>query len=305
VGWTGPDCSQRTCPLGIAYDTISDKDGQDIADVRFDKGFEEDGTAQSSGSAGLTVRVPVYQQTESRSFVVRMLKSGNAVSYQWKYDTDTAFGAPVQVTADDTGSTWACGVDAPCELTKTGSSALSTGVYLIFAEIAPGGGNGYEWGNTYTFTYNYQEGRKYFSGNSDSAHQEVECSGRGLCDRATGRCGCFDGFNGEACQRTTCPNDCSGHGVCQDERRFYNDATNGVYGAYDARKQMGCVCDEGFRGPDCGQIECPSGDDVMGGNGGSQGADCSGRGLCDYSAGLCQCFKGYYGERCEYQTNFV
>ena len=52
-------------------------------------------------------------------------------------------------------------------------------------------------------------------------------------------------------------------------------------------------------------VECPSGDDVMGGNGGSEGMDCSGRGLCDYTQGVCGCFKGFTGERCESQTNLV
>lgn len=46
------------------------------------------------------------------------------------------------------------------------------------------------------------------------AHQPSECSSRGTCDRALGLCTCFVGFEGAACQRTSCPNDCSGHGVC-------------------------------------------------------------------------------------------
>lgn len=46
------------------------------------------------------------------------------------------------------------------------------------------------------------------------AHGYAECSNMGTCDRRTGKCKCFDGFVGDACQRSTCPKDCSGHGQC-------------------------------------------------------------------------------------------
>ena len=46
------------------------------------------------------------------------------------------------------------------------------------------------------------------------AHNLAECSNRGVCNRVSGVCDCFDGFIGPACQRNKCPNDCSGHGVC-------------------------------------------------------------------------------------------
>jgi hypothetical protein len=49
-------------------------------------------------------------------------------------------------------------------------------------------------------------------------------------------------------------------------------------------------------------VECPSGADVLKGYGNEAGRDCSGRGLCDYSSGICSCFHGYYGTKCEYQT---
>lgn len=37
---------------------------------------------------------------------------------------------------------------------------------------------------------------------------------RGLCNRETGECECFDGFSGAACERSGCPDSCSGHGRC-------------------------------------------------------------------------------------------
>jgi hypothetical protein len=36
---------------------------------------------------------------------------------------------------------------------------------------------------------------------STTAHALAECSNAGLCDRNTGRCRCFAGFEGDACQR--------------------------------------------------------------------------------------------------------
>jgi hypothetical protein len=43
----------------------------------------------------------------------------------------------------------------------------------------------------------------------------------------------------------------------------------------------------------------------MGADGGAEGMDCSGRGLCDYATGQCGCFRGFFGERCEQQTTLV
>lgn len=31
----------------------------------------------------------------------------------------------------------------------------------------------------------------------------MDCSGRGMCDYATGQCFCYDGFYGENCGKTT------------------------------------------------------------------------------------------------------
>lgn len=116
-------------------------------------------------------------------------------------------------------------------------------------------------------------------------HQaDRECSDMGLCDRATGECACFAGYEGSSCQRTKCPNACSGHGTCRSNKDFaldfseaifkqqkQNAATTNFYDyflaqyndAWDSDMNFGCLCDIGYRGADCSLIECPTYMDPM------------------------------------------
>ena len=167
-----------------------------------------------------------------------------------------------------------------------------------------------------------------FENYQNTAHRNAECSNAGVCDRKTGICECFPGYEGRACDRTACPNACSGHGTCQTQKQFYRDHAELIgeinnneveyTGAWDATKIYGCKCEAGFRGPDCSLKECPSRTDPQGGPGGlnaglddqpvargTEFRDCSGRGICDYSTGLCQCFHGAYGEACNLQSTLV
>jgi len=113
----------------------------------------------------------------------------------------------------------------------------------------------------------------------------VECSDQGLCDRATGLCECFPGYTGSACQRTQCPDGCSGHGTCRSNRDFaYDFAVSKSYqllqtdlstesfkenyiatydNAWDSNHLYGCLCDRGYRGANCALIECPSSADPL------------------------------------------
>ena len=43
---------------------------------------------------------------------------------------------------------------------------------------------------------------------ADTAHATAECSNAGICNRNTGQCECFAGFEGDACQRSTLPAQC-------------------------------------------------------------------------------------------------
>jgi len=115
-------------------------------------------------------------------------------------------------------------------------------------------------------------------------HNYAECSNRGVCNRGTGECMCFDGYSGKACQRSSCPNDCSGHGTCEYIEQLSFASTIGDYydGSTTAKKKIGqravtfedakiwdnhknmmCVCDPKWTDLDCSRRMCPKGNDVM------------------------------------------
>lgn len=102
---------------------------------------------------------------------------------------------------------------------------------------------------------------------TDVAHDMVECSNMGLCDRNLGACKCQLGFEGVACERMSCPTCTNGRCVSMREAAALQDNTNffvdTTYAVWDADKIFGCQCDNGFSGYDCSQRDCPKGDDPM------------------------------------------
>lgn len=101
---------------------------------------------------------------------------------------------------------------------------------------------------------------------TNTAHFYMECSNKGRCDRATGECQCFDGYDGVACQRASCPgypNSCSGHGTCKTIRQLADDDYSNVYKLWDKDVTMGCECDKGYSGPDCSERKCKYGVDPL------------------------------------------
>ena len=107
----------------------------------------------------------------------------------------------------------------------------------------------------------------------------VECSGVGACDRAAGTCQCTAGYEGEACQRTSCPGTsqgmpCSGNGRCMTMAAAAAAAPYGVaYAAWEAQRLQGCVCDEGWGGAACETRACPTGPSATAGLSAPLGAD--------------------------------
>jgi hypothetical protein len=94
----------------------------------------------------------------------------------------------------------------------------------------------------------------------DEAHFYRECSNKGVCNRKTGICDCFPGFEGEGCRRMSCPLDCNGHGRCQ---LIEHEKLNTAYTLWDQDKVQRCKCDPGYSGPDCSVRECPRGIDPV------------------------------------------
>jgi hypothetical protein len=101
---------------------------------------------------------------------------------------------------------------------------------------------------------------------AEDAHFYAECSNKGMCDRKSGLCSCFDGYEGTACRRVVCPNDCSGHGTCETMEEFtqaFHGAANFPYNLWDRYKAQVCKCDPGYFGIDCANRYCPRGDDPL------------------------------------------
>jgi hypothetical protein len=100
----------------------------------------------------------------------------------------------------------------------------------------------------------------------NTAHDYAECSSKGTCDRSTGTCHCFPGYDGVACQRASCPGypaSCSGHGVCKTIKQLAKADYGNIYELWDEDATMGCECDSGYFGADCSLRKCKVGQDPL------------------------------------------
>jgi len=123
---------------------------------------------------------------------------------------------------------------------------------------------------------------QYPDAQANEGHFYMECSNKGLCDRKSGDCECFDGYDGAACERASCPGghggsseQCSGHGTCHSiasltEKESYSgyplevrDLTQYYYGLWDKNVSRGCSCDPPYAGADCSSRACKVGVDPL------------------------------------------
>ncbi|KRZ14239.1 Teneurin-m [Trichinella zimbabwensis] len=137
---------------------------------------------------------------------------------------------------------------------------------------------------------------------TSSSKQECKygCFDKGICN--DGLCACFDGYAGEFCEKTICPAICNGNGLFSGGRCHCHQGWKGVecdvpYSICEIPNcnnhgQCGndgqCICDPGYKGEFCEELDCPS-------------ADCNGQGVC--VKGLCYCRAGWTGSSCEISTS--
>lgn len=312
--WTGADCSLRTCPYAASHDYVSDLT-QDLLPVSSLPGYPQSVVflPAKAASQHRLVAFTNNGQLLNRDVgvdvrVVSVDTANSKLNFQYKLSFLPTYSAEVTVsltTYADRGRAYHIRPD-----TNGDNQPEDSGIYVYFnvkasdfvtetQAVFPN--------DAYMFNVSHNEGVVFVPSDANTAHPLVECGGRGACDRKAGECKCHAGYTGDACQRTSCPNDCSAHGTCMTLKNFVEEGTNNVlsYTATDASAQMGCKCDPGFRGADCSLIECPSGPDPLNGDGGDMGRDCSSRGACDYATGVCRCFKGFAGERCELINSYL
>lgn len=209
-GYRGADCSERVCPSDYSFVTTPQGDLNFDGDT-FDAYLQPIVGSKSKGTAA-QASAPIHGGNQV------ILKGAMAKNTnKFTFDVSGAVSSNELVPGDsvliddETFVITAVSTTQPTELLMStrAQTAHVTKESQIFKMLeAPGqlGGAWESWPGVANAKY-------------DEAHFYMECSNKGMCDRSSGVCKCFEGYEGKACTRAKCPGEdaaCSGHGVCQD-----------------------------------------------------------------------------------------
>lgn len=110
-----------------------------------------------------------------------------------------------------------CGLGSTCECFAGWGASSDITTYRspdCSARVCP---SGLSWGDLPAYSSNSQIVN----------HQPSECSDKGICNRQSGTCICSEGYEGKACEKMKCPNNCSGHGICMTLSRLARQRSAG------------------------------------------------------------------------------
>jgi len=189
----GTDCSERVCPYGLAFVTTPQGD------------LNSDGDRDDNSWKRLSQPIKVFRRdTGEIEFVNNLVNTADSDgSGLHELEVNDKIRVGTEVFTIETKT------DDKNYVTTSHAMHTYDGFYaykFIATQARPAG------------TWEMWPGDFPGSGSDnaeDEGHYHMECSNRGLCDRKTGECECFDGYNGIACGRQACPEGCSGHGQCE------------------------------------------------------------------------------------------
>lgn len=149
------------------------------------------------------------QRRADANFQVKIMSLSSDPSvlgtFSWKFEEDVYFQPETTIKASDSES----GARAlTYNIIVNGASVeINTGVYVFWDQNFKAfsqslGMPDIMINDLYTFSLLYNEGSSFDEGDSNTAHQERECSGRGSCDPVSGKCSCPVGYTGVACERS-------------------------------------------------------------------------------------------------------
>lgn len=222
--WQSSDCSERTCAYGWSFTTTPQGDINMDGD-RFDSAlmpvvFKSDITT-SGPFAGEPILASVAMLSDQLVFNADIasseLTAGDCVLIHYK-----SISSGVSTTKPKEFCVKSVSTSSPLTtftLDSDNDEAAEIAdavVYKMIVDQANPKGTWESWPGVATTKW------------QDEGHFYMECSNAGACDRTEGACMCYAGYTGLACSRTTCPNDCSNHGVCMNVQELSVKSPNKV-----------------------------------------------------------------------------